>query len=220
RQLYDLLERQGQGELRSLLSESGITRVMDQLIDRAGQGVRGLRALGATVTVELQQFQRLVSALNWMHDEASPPLLAMQEALQLFIDGFRPTGGIRLIGISRPQILNYGLYGNRQLSAPELRLEVLLRMRGALASGVDCYSACICDTPTATAQVLLGQGLQCMDRAIDMYAGGVGDKEAEPEVRASTYGLVLDAIAQHVITLDPDKGGDIAELLLSTSTHP
>ena len=214
RQLFHLLERQGQGELRSLLTENGMVRVMDQLIDRAGQGISGLRALGVTALLELQQFQRLIAAIHWgLEDVDSPPLVSLQEALQLFVDGFRPTGGIRLIGIARPQILNYGLYGNRSLSEPEVRLEGLLRLRGNLATQSDCYAGCVCDTATAALQVLFDQALYDLDRAIDLYAAGAGSLEAEPEVRAATYGFVMDAIGQRARALGTPGGAEIPDLL-------
>ena len=214
RQLFDVLDRQGQGELRSLLTENGISRVMDQLIDRAGQGVNGLRALGATVMLEVQQFNRLIAAIHWgIDDMDSPPLMALQEALQLFIDGFRPSGGIRLLGIARPQILSYGLYGNRALSAPEVRLESLLRLRGNLATNVDCYASCVCDGKTAASQILMDLALYDVDRAIDLYAIGTGSIEGEPEIRAASYGYLLDAISARAKLIGAGDFDEVTDLI-------
>jgi hypothetical protein len=61
RNLYRLLENQGQGDLRALLVETELARAMDDLIQRAAHGrAEGLRALGATAKLDLQRFHRLV----------------------------------------------------------------------------------------------------------------------------------------------------------------
>ena len=62
RRLFQRLEDQGQGDLRSLLVELEISRTMDELIQRAAHGnPEGLRALGATAELDLERFRRLVS---------------------------------------------------------------------------------------------------------------------------------------------------------------
>lgn len=219
RQLFEVLERQGQGDLRSLLTEHGMARVMDQLIDRAGQGVNGLRALGATALIELQQFKRLIAAIHWgVHGTASPPLVALQEALQLFIDGFTATGGIRLLGIARPQILSYGLYGNRSVSDLDDRLSLMLRLRGELAAQADCFASCARQGAAMKSQVLVDQSLYGLDRAIDLYAVGVGATPGEPEIRAATYGYVMDVISHRVHELDEGESDGLTSLLEDAST--
>lgn len=220
RQLCDFLETQGQGELRSLLMDSEISRVMDELIDRAGQGTDGLRALGATAQIDLQRFQRLIAMIAWRaSDPESPALTALHEALQLFIDGFKSTGGIRLVTIARPTILMYGLYGGRDIGRPEQRLIELVQVRGNLASALDCASECLCDTNQLVCQALLDKVLYDLDRTIDLYAVSDGQDMAGttlemsvPEVRAAAYSYVFEQIASLSVDnapcLAPDNATD------------
>lgn len=66
--LNEALEKQGQGDLRSLLNENELSRVMDSLIQRAAHGnVEGLRALGATAKIDLQRFRRLLIVGRWIN---------------------------------------------------------------------------------------------------------------------------------------------------------
>ena len=219
RQLFRALEAQGQGDLRSLLTEAEMSRVMDELIDRAGHGVAGLRALGATAQIDLQRFQRLIATIAWSaSDPESPALTALHEALQLFIDGFQSTGGIRLVHIARPTILMYGLYGGEDATMAEERLQALLRRRGSLAVKLDCLGACDGGLKALQTQVLLDKALYDVDRAIDLYA--VGDSErGAPELRAAAYGQVMVSILKKVLQLSAGvaAGDRIESLLLELS---
>lgn len=197
RQLFDVLERHGQGELRSLLTEAEMARILDEMIGRASHGVAGLRALGATAVLDLQRFQRLVATIAWRaSDPESPALTALHEALQLFMDGFDGTGGTRLIGIARPPILLYGLYGSGSVQAPaERRLQSLVRHRGQLAATLDCFIDCCMNGQAARWQALLDKVLYDVDRAIDLYSVG-SDELGLPEIRAAAYGLLIGALSQ------------------------
>lgn len=215
RQLFDVLERHGHGELRSLLTETEMARVMDGMITRAGHGVAGLRALGSTALLDLQRFQRLVATIAWRaSDPESPALVAMHEALQLFIDGFRGTGGSRLVGIARPSILMYGLYGTES-SRAEGRLRGLVQNRGLLAQRLDCMAACACEDDEARWQALLDKCLYQVDRAIDLYAVGTEDLGL-PEVRAAAYGMTLQALTGLRL---PDENGAPAIALADPPTE-
>lgn len=196
RKLLASLEEQGQGDLRALLTEAELTRVMDLLIDRAGQGVSGLRALASTAQIDIQRFQRLLAAIRWNVDRAgsSPPLLALQEALGLFVDGFGNSGGIRLVNIARPAILRYGLYRSRPQGASERRLTELLERRGNIAALVDGLADCGCDDASARSLVLLDQGTYSLDRALDLYSVGVMNLPGKPEIRAAAHGQVIQQI--------------------------
>jgi hypothetical protein len=116
RLLYDWLERQGQGDLRSLLIENEIAQTMDALISRAQNGAaEGLRALGVTAQLDIERFRRMaIVAPGAMSRNGqfyrSPPLEAFLQALELFADTFKPSGGLRLLRIARPPILFYGIY--------------------------------------------------------------------------------------------------------------
>lgn len=122
RNLFRILEEQGHGDLRSLLLEHELVRIMDELIQRASHGrTEGLRALGATAQVDLERFRRLVIVGRQAVSPESPPLTAFLEALALFADAFESSGGFRLMRIARPPILFYGLYGTTTMGMPTAR---------------------------------------------------------------------------------------------------
>lgn len=209
RQLSNFLEQQGHGELRSLLIENELARVMDELIERAGQGVEGLRALGATAQIDLQRLMRLIAMIKWAAtNPESPALLALHEALQLLMDGFKPSGGLRLVHIARPAILTYGLYGRRDASDVKVdrRMSEIVASRNQLASLLDCASECNCSERDGIRQALLDKVLFDLDRAIDLYANcdlsesSISDQHqlSAPEGRAAAYAYLFDAILARV----------------------
>jgi hypothetical protein len=192
RQMYTVLEAKGQGDIRSLLSETELSRTMDELIETAGGGTSGgMRALGATAWGPLNRLTRFVQTTLRLIAPVSPEFATFQEALQLFIDGFVPAGGFRLLRVARPTVLNYGLYGPGQVSEAEGRLISLVNERGNLARRLDCLTACGCGDDVVQAQVVLDKMLYDIDRAIDYYAAGEIDLGL-PEVRASAYSLMLE----------------------------
>ncbi|KWN15494.1 hypothetical protein [Burkholderia ubonensis] len=196
RQLYSMLENRGQFELRSLLSEGELARAMDELVQAAGGGsTSGMRRVGATAWAPLNRFERFVQITLHAVSPRSPALAGFQEALQLFIDGFNHSGGFRLLRISRPTVLLYGLYGSTQLSAAENRLIELVNRRGQFASTIDCLTRCMCSDDVVKAQIVLDKILFDIDRAIDLYA--IGEKDfGDPEMRAAACGLLIYA-ARH-----------------------
>jgi hypothetical protein len=195
RKLYEALEEQGQGELRSLLVENELSRVMDDIIQRAGNGTaEGLRAAGATAEMDMLRFRRLIATARNIVRPESPPLTTFLEALQLFADGFSPSGGSRLLRIARPPILLYGIYGSQGVGGSDARLLRLVSLRNQLADQLDCLD-CGCDSGVLRAALDLG--LHGVDRAIDLYAGGREDF-GNSECRASAFAYVLMAILEHV----------------------
>ena len=204
RQVYDLLEDAGQTDLRALMNETTLAQLMDELIHMAGGGsTDGLRALGATAWSRLNQFQRLVQ-VTLRSTAISPPLVAFQDALQLFIDGFATGGGFRLLRVARPPILFYGLYGYNTLQLADQRLLGLVMGRGPFAEALDQFSRTGGTMPAAAAgfpqdtrvllQAVLDKILYCVDRAIDLYC--VGDTDLGlPEARASAYSFAIDALS-------------------------
>src|SRR6202044_2346878 len=81
RRVYQWLEAQGQGDLRSLLLENEVGRTMEALITRAQNGTAdGLRALGVTAQLDIERFRRMAivapGALASDHGrvDRSPPL--------------------------------------------------------------------------------------------------------------------------------------------------
>jgi len=194
RQLYTALEDQGQGDLRSLLVESELARIMDELIQRAAHGQPdGLRAVGATAQVDLARFRRLVMVANRLVRPESPPLTAFLQSLALFADAFTSAGGYRLLRIARPPILLYGLYGAQGLTHADRRLLELVSSRSELAELVDCVTDCECQSVMMRIQAILDSTLYYLDRAIDLYALGDADFGA-PEMRASAFAYYILAV--------------------------
>jgi hypothetical protein len=200
RQLYRELEASAQGDLRSLLIETELMRLMDVLIQRSGQGnSEGVRQLGSTVQIDLERINRLIIIGRKFIDPPSPPFSAFLDSLQLFVDGFKSSGGHRLLQIARPPILFYGLYG---LSVPNEGVAVrtlvdLVIQRGLLADKLDRFSQSGTGYRVAKGQVILDKILYDIDRAIDLYAMGQTD-DGEPECRAAAYSYVIDAVVSNV----------------------
>jgi hypothetical protein len=193
RQLFSILESQGQGDLRALLVENELMRIMDMLIQRSGQGsVEGLRQLGATAQLDIERLRRFVIIANNSIRPASPPLIAFLETLQLFVDAFETAGGSRLLKIARPPVLFYGLYGTSGLDRSDRRLLEMIIQRGLLADQLDCFAQCGCDADSVKCQIVLDKILYDIDRAIDLYAVGQQDF-GEPERRAGAFGYVIKA---------------------------
>jgi hypothetical protein len=208
RRLYQWLEVQGQGDLRSLLLENDIAQTMDALITRAQNGTSdGLRALGVTAQIDIERFRRMVLVApgamftNGRYDR-SPPLEAYLQALGLFSETFKPAGGLRLLRIARPSILLYGLYNVNQLENDNTLFD-LIAIRGTLAvifDGLFPSNAARGVQP----QVLLDMLLSELDRAIDLLALGAGTKEGGPtEWRATAHWAIIGVIRQ-VLTEDVD----------------
>lgn len=215
RTLFRVLEEQGQGDLRALLSEQELARVMDELIERSAHGnVEGLRALGATAMVDLERFRRLVYIGQSAVNPASPPFSAFLETLQLFADAFGQSGGYRLMRISRPPILFYGLYGNmaNDASGADARLLKLIVARGQLADYVDSLLMTSYGDTAVKLQVLLDKVLYDVDRAIDLFAVGK-DTLGKPERRAAAYAYVIDQVILKIQNLNLSQYSPILDLL-------
>ena len=196
RLLFNRLEQQGQGDLRTLLTENEVARVMDELISRAQNGsAEGLRALGVTAQLDIERFRRLaIVAPGAMAQHNSPPLAAFLEALLLFADAFTPAGGLRLLRIARPPILFYGLYNSGFSNADSLLLR-MIAVRGALATLLDTLFLGI-GAATVASQVLFDMLSAALDRAIDLLALGADgtDDDIVKQERAFAYWLVVRAI--------------------------
>ena len=191
RRLFDALEAQGQGDLRALMTEQELGRVLDDLVRRAAHGsAEGLRALGSTAQIELNRVYRLINFGYRLVDPESPPLTSFLEALRLFADGFGQAGGSRLLRVARPPIVFYGLYGLEEEHLADRRIVSLTVERGNLAGQADCFSRCACDD--VRCQILLDKVLYDVDRAIDLYAVGTEDL-GMPELRAASYSYLIDA---------------------------
>ncbi len=226
RKLFNVLETQGQGDLRTLLVENELARTMDELIQRAAHGsAEGLRALGATAQLDLERIRRLVIMGQRVVNPESPPLTAFLEALLLFADAFETAGGFRLLHIARPPVLFYGLYGTSGIgsNSAERRLLDLIIQRGVLAEQLDCFMQCACTQPLVICQIVLDKLLYDLDRAIDLYA--LGSKNfGKPERRASVYSFLIQAFLDTVANVFgvagiPTSLVPIQDTLISIQKH-
>lgn len=198
-QLYTNLENQGQSDLRALLEENELARIMDSLIQRAARGeADGMRALGSTAQLDLQRFRRLVIVAQGLVDPESPPLTSFLVALNLFADAFTPSGGIRLLRVARPAILFYGLYGANGDDSQKYdqNLSSIILYRGQLANRLDCRASCCGnDGDSLGLTILLDKLLYDVDRSIDLYSLG-NDGFGLPERRASAYSYLIQQVIQ------------------------
>lgn len=217
-ELYRSLEEQGQSDLRALLVENEISRMMDSLIQRAARGeADGLRALGSTAQMDLQRFRRMVIVAQGIVDPESPPLTAFLFALRLFADAFSASGGIRLLRVARPALLFYGLYGSQsgdgESRAADAILSDLITQRGLLAQELDCRAGC-CDgdEQSFTRTIILDKLLYDLDRAIDLYSLGK-DGFSLPERRASAYAFLINTINNDNVIKVPDSLLTVAKTL-------
>ena len=196
-ELYTNLENQGQSDLRALLEENELARIMDSLIQRAARGeADGMRALGSTAQLDLQRFRRLVIVAQGLVDPESPPLTSFLVALNLFADAFTPSGGIRLLRVARPAILFYGLYGANGDDSQKYdqNLSSIILYRGQLANRLDCRaSSCGNDSESLGLTILLDKVLYDVDRSIDLYALG-NNGFSLPERRASAYSYLIQEV--------------------------
>jgi hypothetical protein len=201
RRVYNWLEEQGQGDLRSLLIENEIAQTMDALISRAQNGTaEGLRALGVTAQLDIERFRRMAivapGALRGAHGhlDRSPPLEAYLQALELFYETFRPAGGLRLLRIARPAILFYGLY-NPNLLEQDQDLLQLVNLRGYFGTVFDALFPGA-GIRTIEPQVLLDMTLLEIDRAMDLLALGPQAEatDGKTELRAKAYWLIINVV--------------------------
>ncbi len=204
RRLYNWLEQQGQGDLRSLLIENEIAQSMDALISRGQNGTaEGLRALGVTAQLDIERFRRMaIVAPGAMsrdgHYDRSPPLEAYLQALELFAETFRPAGGLRLLRIARPPILFYGIYNPNTLEDDRDLVELIM-VRGNLATTFDSLFPAS-GARSIEPQVLLDMLLLELDRSIDLLALDANPRERGPTSRrAVAYWLIVRVIIRLVL---------------------
>ncbi|MDF2765025.1 MAG: hypothetical protein K0S81_2019 [Rhodospirillales bacterium] len=194
REMLRQIEASGHLDLRALLEEPVIGRLMDELIERASQhNVLGLRALGATADVAVQRLHRLLHLIDDRVQPESPAVTTFLKAIQLFLDAFRSSrSGYRLLFVARAPIAFYGLAGIGGPDAATHRLIELVVQRGRLAELLDCYLGCECCSDDIICQILLDKILYDTDRAIDLYTlGSDPDGAGEPEWRAAAFAALI-----------------------------
>jgi hypothetical protein len=204
REILVQIEQSGHLDLRSLLEENVLARLMDDLIDRAAtDNSRGLRALGATADVALQRLYRLLHIVDNRIDPEAPAVATFFKAIQLFLDAFASSrSGYRLPTIARSPLLLNGLRGLAGPDEPTDRLLRLIHARGQLAELLDCYLGCGCCGDEVLCQILLDKLLYDTDRAIDLYTLGSDPKgRGEPEWRAASYGVLIEEFEKNYVKL-------------------
>lgn len=217
REVLRRIEESGHLDLRALLDESSLGRLMDELIERASQhSVLGLRALGATADVTLQRMHRLLHIIDDNVQPEAPAVSTFLKAIQLFLDAFRSSrSGYRLLFVARAPIAFYGLGG---ISGPDVatrRLIDLVIQRGRLAELLDCYLGCDCCGDDVICQILLDKLLYDVDRAIDLYTLGVDpDGAGEPEWRAAAFAELI------IQFLNASEAGVIQQPCLAAGCFP
>jgi hypothetical protein len=192
-QIYDGLETAGAPDLRALLDEAYLSRLLDDLIDLAtGTTPDGLRALGATAAVTVQRLHRFLILASHQVYPDSPPATTFFVELQLFIQSFAGGGaGYRLPYLSRSPLLVSGLLTTGTIDEPTSDLLALALQRTALADAIDCL-CCTCDHEDTEDLVVAGKVLFEIDRAIDLYALGTDpDGEGDAEWSAAASGAVV-----------------------------
>ena len=202
RQFLSQLESNGLSDLRALFQENNVARALDDLIHLTSSSTaEDLRALGATAPVSLDRFRRLIQFGRNLVSPSSPPLAAYLSAIRLFLDAFEHSAsGYRLLFVSRPPIVFYGLYGTGGPDDATQRLINLIIRRGELAEQADCYLGCGCAADKVSCQMMLDKILYDVDRAVDLYTLGTDPAgTGEPEQRAAAYGAVIHAFLHEVV---------------------
>ena len=212
----DRLSRNGQHDLRALFQEIELSRLMDELIQHAtGNNAEGYRALGATAHIALERFRRLILFARGSLSPESPPVATFLTAMNLFLDAFENAdSGYRLLKISRPPILFYGLYGIGEQDDASQRLISLIIERGNLANALDCLLGCDCGPRQIRCQIVLDKILFDVDRAIDYYALGQEDF-GDAEQRAAAFGYLINTVITEIDSgeLCPGIGDHIPGIL-------
>jgi hypothetical protein len=194
REVLRQIEASGHLDLRALLEESVLGKLMDELIERASQqSVIGLRQLGATAEVSVQRLYRLLHIIDDRVQPESPAVTTFLKAIQLFLDAFASgRSGYRLMFVARAPIAFYGLAGIGGPDPATTRLVDLVVQRGRLAELLDCYLGCECCDDDVICQILLDKILYDTDRAIDLYTlGSRANGDGEPEWRAAAFALLI-----------------------------
>lgn len=217
--LYRELESRGHADLRALLNENELARIMDSLIERAAHGESdGMRGLGATAQLDLQKFLRFIVVARRIVRPKSPPMNTFLKALEVFRDAFTRSGGIRLLHIARPLVLFYGLYGAGEFSAGVKKLQMLIVLRGNLAASLDCLSGCCAnDTTMRASLVVLDKCIYDLDRAIDilsMCSDENPDKANSRENRILAQGLEIWYLKQCLTTTVAERSDQLSHVMV------
>jgi hypothetical protein len=194
RDLYQALEKMSQLDLRVLLQEPELSRLMSELVDQTGRsGEDGLCALGATSAVLVDKMQRLILVADSLPDQ-QPPLVAFLEALQLFVDAFVDNRvGLRLVVIAKPSVTFYGSRYGTGMSGIDNARSTLIQLtfeRSRLADLIDDYLEDDYSNRRIIGQIVMDKVLSDVDKAIDLYAQGT-TSWGTPEKRSVAYAILL-----------------------------
>lgn len=195
--LYEAIEDSNQPDLQPLLTEAGLSSLLNGLVDSAANTTsEALLGLGATGTITIERLRRLLNVGIGIqeNDEAQePPLIAFLVALRLFVDAFEDTrAGARLVSLALPP---FRMKIGQAESEGGRRLRILAIRRGELADLIECIKQCSCEFQASAWQAVFDKVLYDLDRAIDLYALGVDDF-GDAELRASAYSLFFAQVLE------------------------
>jgi hypothetical protein len=211
REVLRAIETSGHLDLRALLEEPVLGKLMDDLIERAAQqDINGLRALGATADVVVERLHRLMLIIDNKVQPQAPAVMTFLKALQLFLDAFAASrSGYRILFVARAPIGFYGLGGIGGPDPATRRLLDLVIERGRLAELLDCYLGCECCSDDIICQIVLDKLLYDVDRAIDLYTlGSDPSGNGTPERRAVAFAALIETFLQAPINVFP-RGGAV-----------
>ena len=207
-QVSDLLQTGGYADLLPLLEETYLTRQLDDLADMAaGTNSDGLRGLASSAETTLNGLRRLILVCQGAAAPPSPTLEAFRAALHHFLDPFDPAQsatGYRLPFIAQPPLLMSRQAGMAVADVGTRALLDLTALRFSFVEEVDYFFEYDVQNDARTRQqLLLDACIQCLDRAIDLYALGTDrNGDAVAEWRSSAFGYLAHVIRRS-LPMDP-----------------
>lgn len=200
--ISDLLEESGAQDLRPMLDEGFVTRLIDNLVDHAvATTPESLRAMGSTAAVTSQMLSRFANLVRLLTTTAPAServfIVDYVGSLDSFTAGFRSSQtGYRLPFLARPPLLSYGFYGAGGMDDATTMLQVLAVKRSQIAELVDCL-CCACTEASAPAASIAAKLLYDLDRAIDLFCLGISESgKGLVELHAAAYGFVFQTAAR------------------------
>jgi hypothetical protein len=223
RQVSVLLHAGAASDLRELLTEVGLVRALDTLIDSANaSNIESMRGRASSAGLVLDGLRRLILVCQGAVFPDSPNLEAFRVALQQFIDPFEPVNaasGYRIPHIARPALLAGRRGGPQGLDVGTTRLLGLTGMRQSLAENAGYFLQYdYSDDFRVLLQVTVDACLQGLDRSIDLYALGTDiNGNGGAEWRAAAFGYLAFATANLVLLRFGDAratlvAGDLAQM--------
>ncbi len=220
--IVDALEESGAQDLRPMLDEGFVARMLDNLLDHAvATTPDSLRSMGSTAVVTSGMLSRFVELIRPLTTTSllteRPFIVDYVRSLDSFIAGFRSSQtGYRLPFLARPPLLGYGFYGAGGMDDATTMLQVLAVKRSQIAELVDCL-CCACTEASAAAASVAAKLLFDLDRAIDLFCLGTSDSgKGLAELHAAAYGYVFETAG--LLAWSKQDGWDVVSPATSFET--